>query len=166
MHVQISVSVSMSVSVSKSCFSMSPLLGLLLIAIEHCIIVIDEIEHLSQKFGVTTTLPDVVHHTLLWNNARPQEWNYVGSLLWHNRQKLATDLPSLHSLHLDQKIGLLLTVDGDLHVYLDGQHIKRVASGLPVSGKLWGAVDVSGSCSKVKSELLSGKLDAVCMYTL
>jgi len=82
--------------------------GLLLIAIEHCIIVIDQIEHLSQKVGVTTTLPDVVHHTLLWNNARPQEWNYVGSLLWHNRQKLATDLPSLHGLHLDQKIGLLL----------------------------------------------------------
>ena len=40
----------------------------------------------------------------------------------------------------------------------------KVASGLPVNNHLWGAVDVYGNCSKIKSELLSGELDGVCMY--
>ena len=33
----------------------------------------------------------------------------------------------------------------------------KVASGLPVKSHLWGAVDVYGKCTKIKSELLSGK---------
>ena len=40
----------------------------------------------------------------------------------------------------------------------------KVASGLPVNNHLWGAVDVCWKCSKIKSELLSGELDGVCMY--
>ena len=46
----------------------------------------------------------------------------------------------------------------------------KVASGLPVNDHLWGAVDVLGNCTKIKSELLSGELDgiafvlSVCMY--
>ena len=40
----------------------------------------------------------------------------------------------------------------------------KVASGLPVNNHLWGAVDVCGDSTKIKSELLSGELDGVCMY--
>ena len=39
----------------------------------------------------------------------------------------------------------------------------KVASGLPVNNHLWGAVNVRWNCSKIKSELLSGELDGVCM---
>ena len=41
------------------------------------------------------------------------------------------------------------------HYYL------KVASGLPVNDHLWGEVDVYGSCTKIKSELLSGELDGI-----
>ena len=34
----------------------------------------------------------------------------------------------------------------------------KVASGLPVNNRLWGAVDMYGKCTKIKSELLSGEL--------
>ena len=34
-----------------------------------------------------------------------------------------------------------------------------VATGLPVNKPLWGAVDVYGNCTKIKSEMLSGELD-------
>ena len=40
----------------------------------------------------------------------------------------------------------------------------KVASGLPVNNHLWGAVSVYGKCTKIKSELLSGELNGVCMY--
>ena len=60
-------------------------------------------------------------------------------------------------------IGLLISSDTKLHVYLDGHHLTTV-SGLPVDSHLWGAVDVFGHCTKIKSELLSGELDGVCMY--
>jgi GTPase SAR1 family protein len=33
--------------------------------------------------------------------------------------------------------------------------VKKVASGLPVNNHLWGAVDMYGNCTKIKSELLS-----------
>ena len=62
-------------------------------------------------------------------------------------------------LNINQKVGLLLSPDGDLHVYLDGQHIMKAASGLPVDKPLWGLVNVYANCSKMKSELLSGEWD-------
>ena len=90
--------------------------------------------------------------------------NGAGSSLWHNGRKISTDLPYLNNLKPHQTVGFLLTSDGQLHVYHDGQHTKKVATNLPVNHHLWGAVDVCGNCTKIKSELLSGELDGVCMY--
>ena len=42
----------------------------------------------------------------------------------------------------------------------------RIATGLPVDTPLWGAADVWGKCTKIKSEILSGKsggVDYVCI---
>ena len=53
---------------------------------------------------------------------------------------------------------------------ISSTYYLKVASGLPVNDHLWGVVDVFGSCTKIKSELLSGELDgiafmlSVCMY--
>ena len=41
--------------------------------------------------------------------------------------------------------------------------MKTVATGLPVHQAIFGAVDVHGKCAKIKSEILSGELDGVCM---
>ena len=118
----------------------------------------------SQKVGVTTTLPNVVPRYLPYDTSRSHEWNYAAPFLWHNRRKISTGLPNLNGLKRHQTVGLLLTSDGQLHVYHDGQHTKKVATNLPVNHHLWGAVDVFGNCTKIKSELLSGELDGVFMY--
>ena len=118
----------------------------------------------SQSVGVTTTLPNEVPSYLPWRDSGPHEWNYMLSSLYHNGRAISTDLPDLEHLKHHQTVGLLLTSDGQLHVYHDGRHTKKVATNLPVNHHLWGAVDVNGRCTKIKSELLSGELDGVCMY--
>ena len=49
---------------------------------------------------------------------------------------------------------LLLTEDGNLHLYCDEEHAQIISSDLPVGHPLWGAVDVAGSCVQIKSEML------------
>ena len=98
------------------------------------------------------------------SNSGPHEWNYRRSSLCHNERAISTDLPNLDYLKRHQTVGVLLTSDGQLHIYHDGRHTKMVATNLPVNHHLWGAVDVYGNCTKIKSELLSGELDGVCMH--
>ena len=73
----------------------------------------------------------------------------------HNKSDLASGLPNLVDMN-GIRLGFLITAKGDLHLYYERKHIEKVASGLPVEQHLWGAVDVYGSCSAVKSELLKG----------
>ena len=88
----------------------------------------DVFTYFSQIVGVTATLPDEVPRSLSWSNSGPQEWNYVDTVLCHNWRQLCSDLPDLWDLSPQQSVGLLLTASGDLHVFLDGRHVKKVAS--------------------------------------
>ena len=122
---------------------------------------------LPQQVGVTTTLPGTVPRDLPDRGAGPHEWNYWGRTLFHNKQRREfPDLPSLHDLPRGQTVGLLVTTNGQLHVFLDGQHRKEIATGLPVDTPLWGAASVCGKCTKIKSEILSGEsgdVDNACV---
>ena len=112
---------------------------------------------------MTATLPDKVPSDLDGEITGPQDWVYGGKWIWNNRKTCFPELPYIGNLNTNQTIGLLISSDTKLHVYLDGHRITTV-SGLPVYSHLWGAVDVFGRCTKIKSELLSGELDGVCMY--
>ena len=116
----------------------------------------------SQKVGVTATLPDEVPSCLYGGDTEPYDWYYTVKWIWNNGEKCSPELPNIYTLNTNQTIGLLISSDTKLHVYLDGHHLTTV-SGLPVDSHLWGAVDVGGDCSKIKSELLSGELDGVCI---
>ena len=119
-------------------------------------------EFLSQTVGVTTTLPRRVPSCLPSGHAGPHEWNYWNRALYHNKQKTEfPDLPSLNDLTRGQKVGLLVTTNGQLHLFLDGQHCKEIATGLPVDTPLWGTADVYHSCTKIKSEILRGESGGV-----
>ena len=79
---------------------------------------------------MTATLPDVVPSFLLSIGSGPHEWNYRGTSLWHNWRELSSGLPDLNNLHYlkpYQRVGLLLTASGDLHVFFDRRHVKKVA---------------------------------------
>ena len=81
----------------------------------------------SQTVGVTATLPDVVPPYLPGTESGPHEWNYGGTSLWHKGRELSSDLPNLHVLKPHQRVGLLLTASGDLHVFINRRHVKKVA---------------------------------------
>ena len=57
----------------------------------------------------------------------------------------------------------LKTVNYFFFIFLDGNYKKTVATGLPVHQAIFGVVDVRGKFTKIKSEILSGELDGVCM---
>ena len=116
---------------------------------------------------MTTTLPDTVPGYLPHRGAGPHEWNYRGRTLYHNKQRRDfPDLPSLSDLTRGQTVGLLVTTNGQLHLFLNGRHHKEIATGLPVDTPLWGVANVWGKCTKIMSEILSGEsggVDYVCM---
>ena len=76
---------------------------------------------------MTATLPDVVPSDLPWIESGPHEWNYEDTSLCHNGRVLSSDLPNLNNLKPQQRVGLLLTASGDLHVFFDRRHVKKVA---------------------------------------
>ena len=117
----------------------------------------------SQTVGVTATLPDEVPSGLDGRGTGPKDWYYMGNGIWNNRKQCSPELPNIDNLNTNKTIGLLISSDTKLHIYLDGHHITTV-SGLSVDSHLWGAVDVFGNCTKIKSELLSGELDGIYMY--
>ena len=54
-----------------------------------------------------------------------------------------------------ESVSILLTPDGSFHIYADGVHVKKIATGLPAGTPLWGAVDICDNYVKLKSEILS-----------
>ena len=126
----------------------------------------DGFTYFSQAGGVTTTVPDKVPHKLPTDSASNKEWYYWGNTLYHNHS--STDysrLPSLHNFNVGNNVGLLLLPNGELYVFLNGKNSAQLATGLPVHKSLFGAVDVCLKCTKIKSEILSGELDGVCLCT-
>ena len=128
--------------------------------------VYDGSTYFSQTVGVTTTVPDKVPSVLPLGDVSNNEWYYDGNTLFHKDSSTnCPHHPGLHSFKLGNKIGLLLLPNGELHLFLDGKNSAKVASGLPVHKSLFGAVDVCWRCTKIKSEILSGELDGVCLCT-
>ena len=123
----------------------------------------DGFTYFSQRVGVTSALPNKVPDFLPFNlTTSSKEWVFYGRTLFHNeRQTVFHHLPSLDGLSAGDSVGLLVTATGDLHIFFNGRSGDRIASGLPVNQSLWGAACVHNECSKIKSEMLSGKLDDV-----
>ena len=127
----------------------------------------DGFTYFSQTVGVTSALPEsapsTLHPIYRVYRASSNEWIYSGNQLHHN--ETATDFPHLPSLddrpQVGFSVGLLIDNTGALHIFFNGTSSERLATGLPINKRLWGVVDVCGDCSKIKSEMLSGKLDGV-----
>ena len=113
---------------------------------------------------MTTTLPDKVPSVLYVSDAGPDQWYYDKRSLYHNRRGTTfPDLPDLYEPRTQQRVGIQITENGELSIFIDGNYMKTVATGLPVHQAIFGAVNVYGNCAKIKSEILSGELDGVCM---
>ena len=94
----------------------------------------DVFPYFSQRVGVTTTLPDSVPDYLPTRGTGGLEWNYCNRSLFRNESYSEfPHLPSLNDLTTNQSVGLLVTTNGQLHLYLDGRHAQEVATGLYTS---------------------------------
>ena len=116
---------------------------------------------------MTTTLPDKVPYILSVDTASDQEWYYWGNTFYHDY--VCTDyfhLPSLHESKVGNKVGILITANEQLHLFLNGKNAAELATGLPVHKSLFGVIHVFGRCSKIKSEILSGTLYGVCVCNM
>ena len=123
----------------------------------------DKFTYFLQSVGVTTAVPDEVPNQLPLDDASNNEWYYWGNTLYHNNSSTEySHLPNLHDFKVGSKIGLLVLPNGELHLFLDEMNSAKIATGLPVDKSLFGIVDVYDSCTMIKSEILSGKLDGVC----
>ena len=105
---------------------------------------------------MTTTLPDNVPSYLYGPDAGPDQW-------YNRKGTTFPDIPYLHKLRTQQRVGIQITENGELNIFIDGNYMKTVATGLPVHQAIFGVVDVSSKCTEIKSEILSGELDGVCM---
>ena len=89
----------------------------------------------------------------------PHEWIYKEN--WHKGSRNFPGLPDLDELTPGQSVGLLVTPNGQLHPFLNGEHCCEIATGLPVDTPLWRVADVFGKCTKIKSEIMSGESSGV-----
>ena len=108
----------------------------------------------TQRIGVTASLP---HEVPPYLESTAHNWIYRDTSLWHDGQVVRAALPNISGLNTGQSVGLQLTLDGQLHIYINGRYRECGASGLPVHKPLWGALDVFARCIKIKSELLYGR---------
>ena len=77
---------------------------------------------------MTTTLPDNVPSYLNGPDAGPDQWYYFDQSLWHNRKGTRfPDLPSLSELRTQQRVGIQITENGNLNIFIDGNYMKTVA---------------------------------------
>ena len=114
---------------------------------------------------MTATVPDEVPYHLPTNGASEHEWTYNGTTLYHNHTSTNySHLPNLHHFKVGSKVGFLLLNNGELHLLVDGKDSAKLATELPVHKSLFGAVDVWGMCTKIKSEILSGEFDGMCQW--
>ena len=114
---------------------------------------------------MTATLPDQVPGYLPPpGGAGSDEWYYREQSLYHNRKRTHFHhLPSTHDLKTGERVAIQILDTGKMNIFLNGKFAETIASDLPTDTHLYGAVDVCLRCSKIKSELLSGELDGVCM---
>jgi len=95
-------------------------------------------------------------------DAGPHEWNCCGAVIYHSKQHdSSAHFPDLDGLTPGQSVGLLVTLNGQLHLFLNGEHCCEIATELPVDTPLWGVAGVRGKCSKIKSEIMSGKSSGI-----
>ena len=117
-----------------------------------------------QGVGLTTELPNPTNVPPFLHSGVVglHDWVYKCQAIYHdNKFSKLPDIPRLDNLTPGQSVGLLATLNGQLHVFVDGIHRGEIATGLPVDTPLWGMADVCGRCTKIKSEIMSGESSGV-----
>lgn len=123
----------------------------------------------SLRFGVTTLDPNLPGQCVFraaTEMLHPQKftesyWLWTGDKLFYNKKEHKLSL-NLHSLVVNDVVGLQIRSNGELHVYQHGFHVAKVASGLPVDKSLYVICDLYGSTKQVVYDTKVGTLQYIC----
>ena len=114
----------------------------------------------QQHVALTTENPEkrTIFSTLynMYSQSKKKYWLQQARTVCHSNQENIVSI-NLEDLHVGQSVGLLVSQDGELHLFVDGKHREMVWSGLPTDQPLWGAADLFGRCAKIKADILYGK---------
>ena len=114
----------------------------------------------QQRVALTTENPEkcTILRLLsdMYSQSQKRYWCLARKQIRHNGQEKNVSI-NLLNLHVGQSVGLLVTGDGDLYLFVDVKHREMVWSGLPTNQPLWGAADVYGDLAKIKADILCGK---------
>ena len=108
---------------------------------------------------------------LYGDSAGPNDWIIDIQSIYHNAQgrygrgRMIPGLPNLNDLTYGQSVGVAVTPKVELHIFINGKHIRQIVNDIPVDTPIWGVADIFGQCTKIKSEILSGKSCGVVYVT-
>lgn len=113
----------------------------------------------QQDIALTTENPEkctILDYLIrMYSWSKMSYWRLYTDEIHHSDQEKFIET-NMKNLQVGQSVGLLVTPDGNLHLFLDGKHREVVWSGLPTDEPLWGVADVRGNCTKIKADILCG----------
>jgi hypothetical protein len=122
--------------------------------------ILETVDKWSGSMGIGFTTISPAEYNVIPSSAvsRPLETSPCHWLLWGTtlrHKKKRKRFADLTLLREGQTVGCLVTQTGELHFFVDGRHVGKGWSGLPVDKPLWGLADVYGKCSKIRAQVLS-----------
>ena len=84
-------------------------------------------------------------------------WLYLSNVVYHGEQEQLLDI-STNDLKDGDSIGLCITRDGDLEIYINGQKRAVGWHNVPTDKPLWGVLDIWGQPIAIQSEFYCGEL--------
>lgn len=123
----------------------------------------------SLRFGVTTYCPDGLEMgklraltDFIGNKENPEKfWIWSGHTIHHYQKETKINL-SLHSLSVNDVVGLQVRPNGELHFYHDSERLLKIQTGVPADQDLYVVFDVYGSTKRVSYAVKGGKLKELC----
>lgn len=118
--------------------------------------------HILQRFGITTRNPNCPHTRIvraatdLFTPEGKDYWMLSGTRI-HNGETEQEYNFSIHSLKINDLIGVQVTKKGDLNYFVNGVNQGTAMSGIPSKKEVFGVFDVYGRTKQVSLKYFGGK---------
>ena len=111
-----------------------------------------------QKIGLTTQCPDDINIPAYFWKLLPSSnyWILSSNGVINSNEKRQLTF-NLNDLSVGQSVGCSVTLNGELHCYVDGKFQCIGWTGLPTDIPYWGVAEVYANTTKIKSEFVFSK---------
>ena len=110
-----------------------------------------------QSIGLTTQCPDNIKiPEYVEKFSSSKYWIILSNVVINSDQNRRLTF-NLNNLSVGQSVGCSVTLNGELHCYVDGKFQCVGWTGLPTDIPYWGVADIFGQATKIKSEFVFSK---------